>query len=122
MPPKTSKNFLQHLLGTSSYFRYAALYLDGQLDSIERPGLDNATAAETDKYEELLVNPGVLTLLVQRGSLDCGGLAYMLVRYGRFFQYVQPIRGGHISVSIEQDADPMALIPEIRDAIAKAGL
>jgi len=118
----TSTKFLQHLLGTSSYFRYAALYRDGQLDAVERPGLANASDAESDKYEELLVNPGVLTLLVQRGSIDCGGLAFVLVRYGKLFQYLQPIRGGHVSVSIEQDADPMALIPEIRDAVDKAGL
>jgi hypothetical protein len=35
---------------------------------------------------------------------------------------VQPIEGGHLSVSIEGDADPIALIPEIREALTNVGL
>ncbi len=38
--------------------RYVALYLNGQLTLRERPGLESASASESDKYEELIVNPG----------------------------------------------------------------
>jgi hypothetical protein len=41
----------------SKVVRYVALYLDGQLTLRERPGLANASASESDKYEELIVNP-----------------------------------------------------------------
>jgi hypothetical protein len=53
----------------SNEVRYVALYLDGQLTLQERPGLANSSAAESDKYEELIVNPTLLTLVQQRGIL-----------------------------------------------------
>ena len=59
----------------------------------------------SDRYEELLVNPALLKLASQRGNIDCGGLDYLLVRYGNFFQFVLPESWGHVSVCIEADAD-----------------
>jgi len=53
----------------SKEVRYVALYWGGQLTMRERPGLTNASASESDKYEELNVNPGVLTLVRQRGNI-----------------------------------------------------
>ena len=118
----TPNQFLQHLVALSSYFRYAAIFRHGELEALERPGLSNSSSAESDKYEELIVNPALLNLVRQRGMIDCGGAEYVLVRYGRFFHYVQPIDGGHITVSIEREADAFALIPEIREAISTVGL
>lgn len=85
--------------------RYAAVYRDGILRSRERAGITAGTAAESDRYEELLVNPTILALVRQRGNIDCGGLRYVLVRYGNFFQFVFPVAGGHISVALEPTAD-----------------
>jgi hypothetical protein len=118
----TPNQFLQRLVGLSSYFRYAALYRNGELEAVERAGLAHTSSPESDKYEELFINPTLITLIQQRGEVDCGGAEYLLVRYGRFFQFVQPIDGGHLSVSIEKDADPMALIAEIREALSQVGL
>jgi hypothetical protein len=56
----------------------------------------------------LLVNPTVLTLTRQRGDINCGGLAYVVVRYDTFFQFVAPIECGHVSVAFEPEADPIA--------------
>ena len=42
------------------------------------------------RYEELLVNPTLLELTRQRGNIDCGGLEYLVIRYGNFFQLVLP--------------------------------
>ena len=64
--------------------RYVALYLDGQLTLRERPGLVNASAPESDKYEELIVNPAILLLVRQRGNIDCGGAQFIIIRYGNF--------------------------------------
>ena len=55
------------------------------------------------------MNPTLLKLATQRGNIDCGGLEYVLVRYGSFFQFVAPARWGHVSVCIEADADPIAI-------------
>ena len=87
--------------------RYVAIYRHGELSLRQRPELSLASAAESDRYEELLVNPTILTLIRQRGEIDCGGLDYVVVRYGNFFQFVVPIEGGHASVAFEPDAEPI---------------
>lgn len=56
--------------------RYVAVYLAGQLWMRQRPDLLHASASDSDRYEELLVNPTLLTLTRQRGEIDCGGLAH----------------------------------------------
>lgn len=87
--------------------RYVAVYRHGELSLRQRSGLHLASAPESDRYEELLVNPTLLTLTRQRGDIDCGGLDYVVVRYGNFFQFVAPVEGGHASIAFEPDADPI---------------
>jgi hypothetical protein len=110
------------LLRAASEIRYVAVYRHGALQLAQRPELRDASAAESDRYEELLVNPALLVLTRQRGNIDCGGLEYVLVRYARFFQLVHPIEGGHVSVAIEPDADLRALVATVRDAARAHGL
>ena len=93
--------------------RYVAVYRHGELSSRQRPDLTLASAPESDRYEKLLVNPAVLTLTRQRGDIDCGGLDYVVIRYGNFFQFVAPIDGGHVSVAFEPDADPIEHAAEV---------
>ena len=91
----------------SSDVRYVAIYRDGELLRRSRPGTANTSGDESDKYEELLVNPAVLLLAGQRGAIDCGGLHYVLIRYGNFFQFIFSQPWGHASVCIEAGADPL---------------
>jgi hypothetical protein len=58
----------------------------GQVVTEQRDGVDHASAAQSDFYEEMLADPTLLTLLRQRGNLDCGDLKYLVVAYGGFFQ------------------------------------
>jgi hypothetical protein len=109
------------LLQAAPEIRYVALYRHGELQLAQRSALRDASASESDRYEELLVNPALLVLTRQRGGIDCGGLEYVLVRYGRFFQLVHPIDGGHVSVAIEPDADVLALVDTVRDAARTHG-
>jgi len=104
---------LNALFGLTPQVRYAAVYGHGELSLRQRPGLSLVSAPESDRYEELLVNPAVLTLTQQRGDIDCGGLYYVVVRYGNFFQFIVPIEGGHVSVAFEPDADPIAHAQEV---------
>lgn len=106
----------------SKYVRYVALYLDGQLTSTERPGLMNASAPESDRYEELIVNPALLLLARQRGDIDCGGAKFIVIRYGSFWQTVWPVKGGHVSIGMELAADPVQLAGAIEEVIAGQGL
>lgn len=108
-------NSIAHALFQSSPdIRYVATYLDGTLELNERGGLANASSSESDKYEELIVNPTLLKLLTQRGDIDCGGMEYVVIRYGNFFEFVQPVKDGHVSVGIEPGARLQEVIEEIR--------
>src|SRR3712207_4251629 len=115
------ESLADHLFRASPQIRYVAVYRGGELHLAARPGLQNASAPESDRYEELLVNPTLLTLAGQRGAIDCGGLEYVLVRYGHFFQLVHPIPGGHVSVAIEPAAEPLPLVPLVQAALAALG-
>ncbi|MEM6783311.1 MAG: hypothetical protein AAF624_06205 [Bacteroidota bacterium] len=108
------------LLQLAPSIRYAAVYRDGALTSKQEADTPDASSAESDRYEELLVNPALLTLATQRGNIDCGGLDYVLVRYGHFFQFVLPQPWGHVSVCIAADADPIELGIRIRALVADA--
>jgi hypothetical protein len=88
--------------------RYVAIYTDGKLRSKQKGGVSNPSASDSDRYEELLVNPALLCLAGQRGRIDCGGLQYLIVTYGQFQQFVAAIPGGHVSVCFELDNDPRA--------------
>jgi hypothetical protein len=97
------------ILRISPSVRYVAIYRDGQLTMRARSGTSGASGEESDRYEELLVNPTLIKLASQRGNIDCGGLEYLIVRYGNFFQFVLPAAWGHVSVCFEPDSDPVAL-------------
>ena len=116
---KVINGLIEALFDLSSAVRYVAIYRHGQLSLRQRPDLSLASAPESDRYEELLVNPTILTLTRQRGQIDCGGLDYVVVRYGNFFQFVVPIAGGHVSVAFEPDADPIDHAQEVLGTIER---
>jgi hypothetical protein len=100
---------IDDIFALSDKIRYVAIYQEEQLQSRSREGTENDSSSESDRYEELLVNPTLLTLTTQRGNIDCGGLEYLMIRYGNFFQFVLPTVWGHVSVCIEKEADPIAI-------------
>lgn len=100
---------IDDIFAVADKIRYVAIYRDGQLQSRSREGTQNESSFESDRYEELLVNPTLLMLTTQRGNIDCGGLEYLIVRYGNFFQFVLPTAWGHVSVCIEKEIDPIAI-------------
>jgi len=110
------------LFGLSSNIRYVAQYRHGDLQMAQRGGLRDASGADSDRYEELLVNPTLLTLARQRGEIDCGGLEFLLIRYGHFFQLVHPIEGGHLSIAIEATTEPLKLLTDIRALARQRGI
>ena len=100
---------INKIFSLSENIRYVAIYRDGELETMSKEGITSASGSESDRYEELLVNPTLLTLAAQRGNIDCGGLEYLIIRYGNFFQFVLPKSWGHVSVCIEKDADPVGI-------------
>lgn len=113
----TAEQLLEAILAVSNYVRYVAIYRDGQLLMRERTGLSNTSSSESDKYEELIVNPTLLKLVTQRGEIDCGGINFVMIRYGYFYQCVVPYANGHISIGMEIDCNPLAVLEAVRVAI-----
>jgi hypothetical protein len=108
-----SAELAEAVLRASEHIRYVAMRSDGQLWLRERAQLHNASSSESDRYEELIVNPTLLTLVRQRGDIDCGGAQFVLIRYGNFFQFVAPLADGHISIGMEPDCDPLAVVKKV---------
>jgi hypothetical protein len=108
-------NVLEQIFEVSPAIRYVALYRAGQLYSQQRGNLAGASASESDRYEELFVNPTLLTLARQRGNLDCGGARFVVVGYGNFYQLVIDLMDGHVSVCFELGSNPIEYANVIRD-------
>jgi hypothetical protein len=110
---QASAEQISAILGLSPLIRYVAVYRDGCLHSRQAPHVLNASSSESDKYEELIVNPALLLLARQRGNIDCGGAKYVLVGYGSFTQLVVDTHGGHASVAFELGVNPFDYLADI---------
>jgi hypothetical protein len=101
------------------HIRYVAFGLGQDVTTLERDGVSGASSSSSDFYEELLVNPALLTLARQRGELDCGGLGHVIVGYGNFHQVVvpMPVGTGHVSVCVELDGDPSEVARQVAGLI-----
>ena len=95
----------QAIFDLGPHIRYVASGEGQRVETAQRDGIADASDASSDFFEELLVNPTLLTLARQRGNLDCGGLRHLIVAYGNFNQVVVPTPSGHVSVCVERDAD-----------------
>lgn len=103
------------------HVRYVAIARGQDVELRERPGLADASSSESDRYEELLVNPALILLTRQRGEIDCGGLRYLIVRYGNFTQVIVPNpAGGHVSVAVATGHDPVAVAEQVEELMAAA--
>ena len=107
----------EKIFAISKEIRYVAIYSDDKLISSERPGIENTSSSESDKYEELIVNPTLLKLVTQRGNIDCGGARYVIIRYGSFYEFVMPLKNGHLSVGIESASNLMSIIEAIQNLV-----
>jgi len=90
----------------------------GQITEMEQSQRHpSSNPAETDRMEELLVNPVVLELTTRRGNLDLDGLRYVVIRYGSQYQLILPYRDGHISIGINLADDPIAIAQKVATAL-----
>ena len=104
---------IEGLFALAPEIRYVATYLDGVHLSAQRPGIEGASSSESDKYEELIVNPTLLKLVTQRGNIDCGGARWVIIRYGNFYELVIPVSSGHVSIGIEQTGHPLVVVERV---------
>jgi hypothetical protein len=115
LPDVRGEEIFSEVFALGDHVRYVAVADGQEVELRQRPGLVDASSSDSDRYEELLVNPVLLLLARQRGEIDCGGLDYLIVRYGNFAQVVVPNpNGGHISVAVSADEDPIAVARSIQ--------
>jgi hypothetical protein len=76
----------------------------------KRPSLN---PTETDRMEELIVNPIILEAARRRGNIDMKGMRYLIIRYGTMYQLIFPYKDGHLSIGVELNANPILLANKI---------
>ncbi|QEC66064.1 hypothetical protein FRZ67_01610 [Panacibacter ginsenosidivorans] len=113
------ENLIDEAMALTPAIRYVATYINGDLLLKERSGIIGNSSSESDKYEELIVNPALLKLTTQRGNIDCGGLNYIIIRYNNFFVMLFPVEGGHVNFGFEPDANPFNWIGPISSLLGK---
>lgn len=94
--------------------RYVAVNQKGTIVEMEQsPDHPTLNSQETDRLEELIVNPIVLELVARRGQLDMGGIRYAIIRYGTQYQLLLPYREGHLSIGVETHDDPIQVASKV---------
>ena len=111
--PARVSSLLSAVLDLGPHIRYAALAGVHGIETRERAGLKGGSSADSDFFEELLVNPTILGIASRRGNFDCGGLRYVIIGYGLFNQVVLPTADGHLSVAVERETDPRPVIEAV---------
>lgn len=112
-----TQDLADRIFALSGSIRYVAIYENGELSLNQKEGITDSSASESDKYEELIVNPTILKIAAQRGNIDCGGLDFYVIKYGSFFLLSIPRPSGHVSVGIENDGDPIAIEAKVRKVL-----
>ena len=98
--------------------RYVAVNQKGKIVEMEQsPSHPSFNPNETDRMEELIVNPIVLELAARRGNLDMDGIRYVVIRYGTQYQLLIPYGEGHVSIGVELQDDPVEIASKITTAL-----
>lgn len=111
------KKLIEKIAYISNSIRYIAIYENNNLISWQRDNLVDSSSSDSDKYEELLVNPTILKIANQRGNIDCGGLDFVIIKYGNFYQLIREIDNGHISICIDKSDNPIEIETLIKKVI-----
>lgn len=99
--------------------RYVAVNQGGAIrEMVQRADYPTLNSHETDRMEELIVNPIVLEATRRRGNLDMDGVRHVTVRYGTLYTVIFPHDDGHVSVGVQLGADVEAIAEKVTVALA----
>jgi hypothetical protein len=94
--------------------RYVAVNQRGAIvEMVQSPEHPTYNPHETDRMEELIVNPIVLEITRRRGDIDMDGIRYVVIRYGSQYQLLMPYQDGHVSIGVELDDDPREIATKV---------
>jgi hypothetical protein len=108
----------EQLFRVEPRIRYVAINQGGLIvEMVQCPKCPTYNSAETDRLEELVVNPIVLEITRRRGEIDIGGTRFVVIRYGSLYQVIMPYRAGHVSLSVELEDDPLQIAEKIGESL-----
>ncbi len=93
---------------------YVAVNQGGEIVEMEQR-LPSHNPAETDRMEELVVDPTVLGITRRRGDLDMDGIRFVIIRYGLQYQAIFDYLEGHVSLGVKSECDVIAITKRIRN-------
>ena len=94
--------------------RYVAINQRGRIVEMKQnPKRPSLNATETDRMEELIVNPIILEAAKRRGNIDMKGMKYVIIRYGTLHQLIFPYKNGHLSIGVELSVNPILVANKI---------
>jgi hypothetical protein len=100
--------------------RYVAVNQRGAIVEMEqRSEWPSRNPPDTDRMEELLLNPLLLEATKRRGDLDLDGIRYVIIRYGSQYQAIFPFEAGHVSVGIEPGSDVDGIARRVGECLAE---
>ncbi len=96
--------------------RYVAVNRNERIVEMEQnPKKPSLNPTETDRIEELIVNPVILELARRRGNLDMAGIRYVIIRYGTMYELIFPFKDGHLSIGVELEANPTEVAHKVAE-------
>jgi len=116
--PAPEEKLSERLFRLESRIRYVALNQKGHIQEMcQSPLHPSLNPAESDRIEELIVNPTVLEIAARRGNIDMDGIRYVVIRYGTQYQLLLPYREGHLSIGVNLEDDPIEIARKIVAAL-----
>jgi hypothetical protein len=116
-----SGRIARRLFAADPNVRYVAVNERGRITEMEqRKEWTTLNPTETDRMEELIVNPIVLEAVVRRGNLDLNGVRSVIIRYGLLDEVLLPTPSGHVSIGVQQGADPVHIAEKAAAVLADA--
>lgn len=107
-----------YLFNLEPRLRYVAVNQEGRILEMEQsPSHPTYNPQETDRMEELIVNPIMLELAARRGNIDMEGIRYIVIRYGTQYQVLMPYLEGHLSIGVELQDDPFEIAARVAAAL-----
>jgi hypothetical protein len=108
----------KRLFSLEPKIRYVAVNQNGRIVEMEQsPKHPTYNPPETDRMEELVVNPTVLEITSRRGNIDMDGIRYVVIRYGTQYQLIMPYLEGHLSIGVELEDDPVEIASRVAVAL-----
>lgn len=115
----STSSIANQLFELSKDIRYVAVNQDHRIvEMAQNPKWPSRNPTETDRMEELIVNPLVLEATRRRGEIDLSGVRFVVIRYGPLYQLVFPYGNGHLSVSVEPGADVIHIAEEVEGRVS----